>query len=49
MSEIVGNSGYYASNFDSLNSMKMGMGGAGAITPGELELSLDLQVVYAIQ
>ena len=49
VSEVVGNGGYYGSNFDSLNSLKMGMGGAGPITPGELELSLDLEVVYAIQ
>jgi len=51
VSEVVGQGGgYLNSNFAYLESAKMGMGGgADTITPGELELSMRLQVVYAIQ
>jgi len=48
VSEIVGEGGYYRSNFEAMGTPKYGLGGAGPITPGELELSLMLQVVYAI-
>lgn len=49
VSEVIGgNGGYYnASNF---NQLDRGMGGGGGtpVTPGELNLTLQLQVVYAI-
>ena len=47
VSEIVGgNGGYYnASNFNQLDRA-MGGGGGTPITPGELDLTLQLQVVY---
>lgn len=52
VSEIVGGGGgYYDSNFVAMEAMYrsgLGGGGAGAITPGELELSLRLQVVYEL-
>lgn len=52
VSEIVGSGGgYYASGTDALlGAYRMGMGGgAGPISPGELELALKLQVVYALK
>lgn len=49
LSEVIGNGGgyYNASNF---NQLDRGMGGGGGtpITPGELDLTLQLQVVYTI-
>jgi len=52
VSEIVGGGGgYYDSNFMAMEAMYrggFGGGGAGAISPGELELSLRLQVVYEL-
>ena len=51
VSEIVGGGGgYYDSTFAAMEMMYRGGlgGGAGAITPGELELSLRLQVVYEL-
>lgn len=52
VSEIVGGGGgYYDSNFAALEMMYrggFGGGGAGTISPGELELSLRLQVVYEL-
>jgi len=49
VSEVIGgNGGYYnASNFNQFNR-GMGGGGATPVSPGELELLLQLQVVYAI-
>lgn len=49
VSEIVGgNGGYYnASNFNQLDRA-MGGGGGTPVTPGELDLTLQLQVVYTI-
>jgi uncharacterized protein len=52
VSEVVGagSGGYYSSNFSVLNAPKTGLGGGiGSVNPGELELSLSLQVVYAIR
>lgn len=49
VSEVIGNSGgyYNASNFNQLDRA-MGGGGGTPITPGELDLTLQLQVVYTI-
>jgi uncharacterized protein YggE len=46
VSEVISSGSYYASNF----AQNVGLGGSGAtpITPGELELNLQLQVTYAI-
>ncbi|MBC7254791.1 MAG: SIMPL domain-containing protein [Chloroflexi bacterium] len=53
VSEIVGaGGGYYTSGVEALTGAyrMMGMGGgAGPISPGELELALKLQVVYALK
>ena len=51
VSEVVGSGGgLYDSNFSRMEaSAGYGGGGAGPVSPGELELSLRLQVVYAIQ
>ena len=51
VSEVVGSGGgYYNSNFIAIEAPRMGLGGgSGPISPGELELSMRLQVVYAIQ
>jgi len=50
ISEIVGGGGgYYDSNFARMESASMGFGGGGPVSPGELELSLRLQVVYTMQ
>jgi uncharacterized protein YggE len=51
ISEIVAaGGGYYANTLDSSSKYQMGMGGgAGPVTPGELELSLSLQVVYELK
>lgn len=49
VSEVVGNNGgyYNAATFNQLDRA-MGGGGGTPITPGELDLTLQLQVVYAI-
>lgn len=49
VSEVIGNSGgyYNASNFNQLDR-DMGGGGGTPIQPGELELTMQLQVVYTI-
>lgn len=49
VSEVVGNNGgyYNASNFTQLDRA-MGGGGGTPVTPGELNLTMQLQVVYAI-
>lgn len=50
VSEVVGSGGgYLNSNFAYLESAKVGLGGGAPISPGELELSMRLQVVYAIR
>jgi uncharacterized protein len=50
VSEVVGSGGgYYNSNFMDMQAARMGMGGGGPVAPGELELAMRLQVVYAIQ
>lgn len=48
VSEIVGgNGGFYANSFR--NAEASGMGGGGPISPGQLELSMQLQIVFATQ
>jgi len=49
VSEVVGGNGaYYSSNFAKEGAVGMGGGGGAPINPGELELSMQLQVTYAI-
>lgn len=49
VSEVVGGNGaYYTSNFAKASAVGMGGGGGAPINPGELELTMQLQVVYAI-
>lgn len=50
ISEVVGSGGgYYSSNLSQQDAMLQGMGGgAGPISPGELELSLNLEVIYTL-
>jgi hypothetical protein len=49
VSEVVGGGvGYYSSNFMDVQAAR-GMGGGGPVAPGELELAMRLEVVYAIQ
>lgn len=46
ISEVVGgNGGYYANSFRNVQSA--GLGGGGPITPGQLDLSMQLQIVFA--
>lgn len=47
VSEVVGQTPYYGMERSAL--MADGMGGAGPFTPGEQEVALQLQVVYAIR
>jgi uncharacterized protein len=47
VSEVVGQSPYYGTERAAL--MADGLGGAGPFTPGEQEVSLQLQVIYAIR
>lgn len=47
ISEVVGGGGYYASNFSKLASFE-GMGGGTPVSPGELELTVQLQITYQI-
>lgn len=50
VSEVVGSGGgYLNSNFAYMEAAKVGLGGGAPISPGELELSMRLQVVYAIR
>jgi hypothetical protein len=51
ISEIVASGGgYYGNTFSTSSKYLMGMGGgAGPVTPGELELTLSLQVVYELK
>jgi uncharacterized protein YggE len=50
VSEVVGSGGgYLNSNFAYMEAAKAGLGGGAPISPGELELSMRLQVVYAIR
>jgi uncharacterized protein len=51
VSEVI-SGGFMVSNFERMDAMMspgLGAGGAGPVSPGELELSMQLQVVYAIQ
>ena len=48
ISEVVGQSGAYYDSATALKSAGMGGGGT-SVSPGELELSMSLQVTYAIQ
>ncbi len=49
ISEVIGNTGGYYSNAFKAPQPPALAGGGGSISPGELELSLQLQVVYTIQ
>jgi uncharacterized protein YggE len=51
ISEVIGGvGGYYAGGYRGLAYAEgMGGGGAGPISPGELELAVQLQITYAIQ
>jgi uncharacterized protein YggE len=46
VSEVIGTSGYYGANVRAASEMGMGGGGIGPVEPGELEMSLELQIVY---
>jgi uncharacterized protein len=48
VSEVISSGGYYASNFAQQTGLGAGGGGATPISPGELELLMQLQVSYAI-
>jgi uncharacterized protein YggE len=48
VSEVIASGGYFASNFAQAARGDMGGGGATPISPGELELTMQLQVSYAI-
>ena len=50
VSEVIGGGGgYYAGGFPRAVAVEMGGGGGGPISPGELELTMQLEVVYAVQ
>ena len=51
ISEVIGGAeGYYAGGFRGLSVAEgMGGGGAGPISPGELEMMVQLQITYSIQ
>ncbi len=50
VSEVVGSrGGYYAAGFPRAVAVEMGGGGGGPIAPGELELTMQLEIVYAAQ
>jgi len=50
VSEVIGGGGgYYAGGFLRAVAVEMGGGGGGPISPGELELKMQLEVVYAVQ
>lgn len=49
VSEVIGGGGgYYVSSFREV-ALVEGMGGGGPIAPGELELTMQLEIVYAVQ
>ena len=49
ISEIIGQGGgFYGGNFSRLTIAEMG-GGAGPINPGELNLTMQLQITYELQ
>jgi uncharacterized protein YggE len=50
VSEVIGSrGGYYAGGFPRIAAAEMGGGGGGPIAPGELELTLQLEIVYSVQ
>jgi len=50
VSEVIGGGGgYYAVSFPRAVAVDMGGGGGGPIAPGELELTMQLEIVYAVQ
>ena len=51
ISEVIGGAGgYYAGGFRGLSAAEgMGGGGAGPISPGELEMMVQLQITYTLQ
>ena len=50
VSEVVGGKGgYYVGGFPRAAAVEMGGGGGGPISPGELEWTMQLEIVYAVQ
>lgn len=50
VSEVIGSSGGYYTGFsENVAARGLGGGGAGPISPGELDLALTLQLVYALE
>jgi uncharacterized protein YggE len=50
VSEVVGSrGGYYGGGFDRATAVEMGGGGGGPIAPGELELTMQLEIVHTVQ
>jgi len=50
ISEVIGSSSYPANDLRAASKEAVyGLGGAGAVLPGELELTMHLQMIYAIQ
>ena len=50
ISEVIAPQGYYAGAYRGIPVAEgMGGGGAGPISPGELELAVQLQITYAIE
>lgn len=49
VSEVIGSGGLFPGSLREAAAIGLGGGGGGPISPGELELTLQLQVVYAIQ
>jgi hypothetical protein len=48
VSEVIGNMGYFAGNFSQAAAPALGGGGGPSIQPGQLNLVMQLQVVYEI-
>jgi hypothetical protein len=49
VSEVIAQGGFYAAGFPRAAAEGLGGGGGGPITPGELEVSVQLQATYSIQ
>jgi uncharacterized protein YggE len=49
VSEVIAQGGFYAAGLPRAAVEGLGGGGGGPITPGELEVSVQLQATYSIQ